>query len=186
MKKNRLVDSFFLFTIILLFSCNTNNFQECDSIPEISTGITNSHPCLSTGIIEITSPVNENYSYKIDQGTFQPSPVFEDVSVGQHTLFVKDDRGCETSKEVVVNTISEGIEFAEVAAILKTRCISCHSGVNPHAGIDFSKVCDILNHWSRIQARAVEGNPSPMPSTGLIPIEERTKIMNWIKKGHAF
>jgi hypothetical protein len=25
-----------------------------------------------------------------------------------------------------------------------------------------------------------------MPSTGLIPLEERNKIMNWIKKGHAF
>jgi uncharacterized membrane protein len=52
--------------------------------------------------------------------------------------------------------------------------------------MDFTKVCDILTHWERIQARAVEGNPSPMPSTGLIPIEERNKIMDWIKKGHAF
>jgi hypothetical protein len=186
MKKNRLVDSFFLFTIILSFSCNNTNFQECDSIPEISTSITNSHPCLSTGIIEITSPVNENYSYKINQGNFQSDPVFKGISVGQHILFVKDNSGCETSKEVVVNTIPEGIEFAEVAAILKTRCVTCHSGVNPHAGLDFLKACDVLNHWDRIQARAVEGNPSPMPSTGLIPIEERNKIMNWINKGHTY
>ena len=186
MKKNRLVDSFFLFTIILLFSCNTNNFQECDSIPEISSRITNSHPCMPNGVLEITSPVNVNYSYKIDQGKFQSNPVFEGISVGQHTLFVKDDRSCETSKEVVVNTISAGIEFAEVAAILNTRCATCHSGVNPHAGMDFTKVCDILTHWERIQARAVEGNPSPMPSAGLIPIAERNKIMDWIKKGHAY
>lgn len=186
MKKNRLVDSFFLFTIILLFSCNTDNFQECDSIPEISTGITNSHPCMPNGDLEITSPVNVNYSYKIDQGKFQSNPVFEGISVGQHTLFVKDDRGCETSKEVVVDTIPKGIEFAEVAAILKTRCTSCHSGVNPHAGLDFLRVCDVLNHWDRIQARAVEGNPSPMPSTGLIPLEERNKILLWINKGHTY
>jgi len=180
------MDSFFLFTIILLFSCNTNNFQECDSIPEISTGITNSHPCMPNGDLEITSPVNVNYSYKIDQGKFQSNPVFEGISVGQHTLFVKDDRGCETSKEVVVDTIPKGIEFAEVAAILKTRCTSCHSGVNPHAGLDFLRVCDVLNHWDRIQARAVEGNPSPMPSTGLIPLEERNKILLWINKGHTY
>ena len=186
MKKNRLVDNFFLFTIILSFSCNNTDFQECNAIPEISTSITNSHPCLSTGLIEITSPINVNYSYKIDKGNFQSNPVFEGVSVGQHTLFIKDDRACETSKEVVVDTIPKGIEFAEVAAILKTRCSTCHSGVNPHAGLDFLRVCDILTHWNRIQARAVEGNPSPMPSTGLIPIEERIKIVNWVNKGHAY
>ena len=186
MKKNRLVDSLFLFTIILLFSCSTDNFEECDSLPEISISITNSHPCLPNGILEITSPVNANYSYKLDQGNFQPNPVFVGISVGQHTLFVKDNIGCETSKEVVVESIPKRIEFAEVAAILKTRCSTCHSGVNPHAGMDFTRVCDILYHWNRIQARAVEGNPSPMPSTGLIPIEERNKISQWINKGHTY
>ena len=186
MKKNRLVDSLFLFTIILFFSCNTDNLEECDSLPEISITITNSHPCLPNGILEITSPVRANYSYKLDQGNFQPNPVFVAVSVGPHILFVKDNFGCETSKEVVVGTIPKGIEFAEVATILNTRCSSCHSGVNPHAGIDFTKVCDILTHWDRIQARAVEGNPSPMPSTGLIPIEERNKISQWINKGHTY
>jgi len=186
MKKNRLAGIFFSISSCFIFSCTNTDIQECNSIPEISSRITNSHPCMPNGVLEITSPVNVNYSYKIDQGKFQSNPVFVGISVGQHTLFVKDDRGCETSKEVVVDTIPKGIEFAEVAAILKTRCATCHSGVNPHAGMDFTKVCDILTHWDRIQARAVEGNPSPMPSTGLIPIAERNKIMDWIKKGHAF
>ena len=186
MKKNRLVDSLFLFTIILLFSCSTDNLEECDFLTEISITITNSHPCLPNGTLEINSPVRANYSYKLNQGNFQSNPVFEGISLGPHMLIVKDNFGCETSKEVVVGTIPKGIEFAEVATILNTRCSTCHSGVNPHAGIDFTRVCDILTHWNRIQARAVEGNPSPMPSTGLIPIEERNKISQWINKGHTY
>lgn len=62
----------------------------------------------------------------------------------------------------------------------------CHSGINPQAGIDFTRICDILNHWDRIQARAVDGNPSPMPPTGIIPIVERNKILDWINTGHLY
>jgi hypothetical protein len=32
----------------------------------------------------------------------------------------------------------------------------------------------------------VNGAPSPMPQAGLIPIEERNKIMEWIANGHRY
>ena len=111
---------------------------------------------------------------------------FENISVGKHTVYVKDSNGCEASKEVSIDTIASGTKFREVATILKTRCSLCHSGLNPQAGLDFTRNCDILANWNRIQARAVEGNPSPMPPTGLIPLEERNKILLWINSGHTY
>jgi uncharacterized membrane protein len=62
----------------------------------------------------------------------------------------------------------------------------CHSGNNPQGGLDFTNVCDILNHWQRIDARAVQGIPSPMPQAGLIPQEERSKIIEWLNTGHSY
>jgi uncharacterized membrane protein len=85
-----------------------------------------------------------------------------------------------------MDAITRGNIFTEVATILKIRCSLCHSGLNPQAGLDFTRNCDILANWNRIQARAIEGNPAPMPPTGLIPLAERNKILEWINSGHTF
>lgn len=172
--------------MFLFNSCSKNDNEDCYFVPEITTNMDKSHPCLSTGIIEIIAPIDVNFTYKIDQGNFQHNTVFENISAGKHILTIKDYNGCETSKEIKVDTITNGSRFAEVATILKTRCSMCHSGINPQAGIDFTRICDILNHWDRIQARAVDGNPSPMPPTGIIPIVERNKILDWINTGHLY
>jgi len=39
---------------------------------------------------------NGNYSYKLDDGPFQVSPVFEFVSAGYHTVTVIDNNGCSS------------------------------------------------------------------------------------------
>ena len=171
---------------ILLNSGSKNDSKDCYFVPEITATIDKSHPCLSTGIIEITAPVNLNYTYRIDKENFQQNALFKNVSAGKHMLSVKDSNGCVSSTEVIVDTITKGNKFTEVASILMTRCASCHSGLNPHAGIDFTRTCDILSHWNRIQARAIEGNSSPMPPSGLITINERNKLLDWIKSGHQY
>ena len=170
----------------MLNSCSKNDNKDCFFAPEITATIDKSHPCLSTGTIEITAPINLNYTYKIDQKNFQHNTLFENISSGKHVLSVKDNNGCVASIEVIVYTITKGSKFTEVASILKTRCASCHSGVNPHAGIDFTSACDILNHWNRIQARTVEGNPTPMPPSGLITTNEKNKLLDWINSGHQY
>jgi len=198
MKRNRFIYLSISTLIILLNSCSKNDNEEilhnssskngnkdC-SVTEIIATIDKSHPCLSTGIIKITAPINLNYTYRIDEGSFQYNTLFENVSAGKHMISVKDSNGCVSSIEVIVDTISKGIKFTEVASILKTRCASCHSGLNPHAGIDFTRTCDVLNHWDRIKSRAVEGNSSPMPPSGLITLSERNKLLDWINSGHKY
>lgn len=186
MRKNRII--FFLLgcQLLLFYACSDNEQADCTFVPVIATSSTASNPCLATGFIEITSPINADYLYKVDEGSFQTSTLFENISLGKHTVYVKDSNGCEASKEVSIDTIASGTKFAEVATILKIRCSLCHSGLNPQAGLDFTRNCDILTNWNRIQARVIEGDPTPMPPTGLIPLEERNKIIEWITSGHTY
>lgn len=79
-----------------------------------------------------------------------------------------------------------GPTFLKVKSILVTYCLQCHGGVNPQAGLDWSRDCDILTYWDRIKARAVDGDPSPMPQAGLMPLAERSKISAWIQAGHRY
>jgi gliding motility-associated-like protein len=45
-------------------------------------------------VITITATATGNYLYKLDDGPFQESPVFEFVSSGYHTVTVVDEGGC--------------------------------------------------------------------------------------------
>ncbi len=171
---------------VLFFICCNKSNENCNSNWQITTAISASHPCVSTGKIEVTAPVGSNYQYKIDDLLFQQQPIFLNLSVGKHRLTIRDNNNCQSSLVVIIDTITPSIQFKQVTEILTNRCINCHSGINPHAGLNFTQPCDILNHWQRIQARAIEGNPSPMPQTGLIPLAERNVLVKWIKDGSKY
>lgn len=168
-----------------IFSC-TNNSITCNLQEAIVATTVASHPCTASGSIQVAEPLGAKYQYRIDNRPFQNQPIFSDVKVGGHSLVLKDVSGCEAVREVIVDTIAQAHTFKLVRQVLANRCASCHSGNNPHGGLDFTNVCDILNHWQRIDARAVQGIPSPMPQAGLIPQEERNKIVEWIKTGHSY
>lgn len=169
-----------------LYSCAEESEIPCNFPETMLISSTASHPCSGSGSIQIIEPVSVNFQYKIDNQPFQNQPTFLNVKVGKHVLVVKDENGCEINKEVLVDTIIDGAKFTQIKQILANRCSSCHAGNNPQAGLDFTKTCDILDHWDRIQARAVNGTPTPMPQAGLIPLEERNKIMEWIANGHKY
>jgi hypothetical protein len=185
MKKNKEL-LFFSLIFVGLYSCTTENNEPCNIQVAISTLSTPSQPCSASGTIQITEPIGANYQYKIDSYPFQNQPIFSNVKVGNHVLVLKDQNGCETFKKVIVDTIVVNNTFNQVRQILANRCSSCHSGNNPHAGLDFTNVCDILNHWQRIEARAVQGIPTPMPQAGFIPQAERNIIIEWIINGHSY
>jgi len=98
----------------------------------------------------------------------------------------KEPEPVKTCAGVDISTVSPGPKFLQVKRILANNCLQCHSGVNPQAGLDWSRDCDILQYWDRIKARAVDGDPSPMPQAGLIPESERNQIMAWIQAGHRY
>ncbi len=53
--------------------------------------------------VEVVNPVPGNFEYRRDEGTFQASPVFREVSPGLHTVTIRDLNGCgEVTENIVV------------------------------------------------------------------------------------
>jgi hypothetical protein len=174
-----------LLAICCLFGCQKNNI-DCKNAFTINTVSNAGHPCIPNGSITISAPIGTSYIYQLDKQAFQQLPIFSQVKAGPHNILVKDDNGCIAESVITVDSIQQGAKFKAVFEILANRCGTCHSGNNPHAGLNFTYICDVLNHWDRIAARAIQGIPSPMPQAGLIPIAERQKIVDWINAGHVY
>ena len=84
---------------------------------------------------------------------------------------------------VTVASRSEGPKFTAVKSLIQANCVTCHNATNASGGVNLSTDCSIVSAKDRIKARAVDGNPSPMPSGGLLPAAERQKITDWITAG---
>jgi hypothetical protein len=177
--------SLFIFIVGCISACKKSD-SACNLQLAVTTSVIASQPCAATGAVVITSPVGADYKYKLGNQSFQSDPAFQNLKTGVYIVTVKDASGCEAVKEIMIDTILQGPKFTQVFQILANRCFSCHSGNNPQAGLNFTNVCDIINHWQRIEARAIQGIPSPMPQAGLIPLAERNKIVEWINAGHSY
>ena len=126
------------------------------------------------------------YSYSLNNGPFQTNNVFHAVPTGNCILTVKDANGCTGTTSTTVNNAVAGPLFSQVRSILISQCLYCHGNINPAGGVDYSQPCNIIAGKLRIQARAVDGTPSPMPASGLIPAAQRQKITNWINAGGRY
>jgi len=91
-----------------------------------------------------------------------------------------------SSASANVNTLTAVPLFQAVRTLLTTNCGGCHNSTVSEGGMNWSVDCNIVNFKDRINARAVSGNPSAMPPTGLLPATERAKITNWINAGGRF
>ncbi len=180
----KIIEGVMLLFMVCLISCTEETICHPPTIVSITSRA--SHPCIATGSIQILPSAGNNYQYKLDKQTYIEQPFFLNVSAGKHTLIVKNVGGCELITEVEVDTVTQSSQFRQVMQILSNQCTPCHSGNNPHAGLNFTNVCDVLKHWQRIEARAIHGIPSPMPQSGLIPQNERNKIANWINSGYSY
>ncbi len=174
-----------MMTCLMITACTKKTERTCNTLV-ISTTTVASDPCIAQGRITITAPSGTGIQYRLGNGSWQSSPDFFPVTANNYTLSVKDETDCTNNSMVTVPAVPEGTLFSMVKALVSLNCTSCHSGNNPQAGIDLSRNCDIVGNWARIKARAVDGNPSPMPQGGLLPPGERNKITAWINAGHRY
>jgi hypothetical protein len=167
----------------------TNPTISCSSINIVVTATTTSNvPCEanSASLGVIASGGTAPYSFSIDGGAFQWTNSFSNLASGGHIVTAKDANGCTGTTSVTVGNQPAGPLFQQAKAVILYYCSYCHSSTNASGGIHYSVDCNIVANKARIMARAIDGNPSPMPQSGLMPPAQRQKIMDWLNAGGRF
>lgn len=152
----------------------------------ITPTVTGTTPCVTaSGLIAISANGGSSpYTYNLNNGAYQSGSTFQGLNNGTYQIGVKDANGCTaTLTGIAVASRTEGPKFTAVKALIQANCVSCHNATNASGGVNLSTDCSIVSAKDRIKARAVDGNPSPMPSGGLLPASERQKITDWITAG---
>lgn len=89
------------------------------TVPSLSSSV--AYSCDGTGIITIL-PNDASYTYSIDGNTPQTNNVFNNASVGQHTITV--DYGSDCTTDIIVD-VQDG--FAFEAALLSSEDLNCNA-----------------------------------------------------------
>ena len=155
----------------------------------VTTSFVGNTPCgaTNTGSITVTASGGTGvFTYNINGGAFQASNVFPNLPAGNYTIIAKDGNGCTGTTLETITNLPAGPLFSLVRGVLQANCVSCHNAVLSEGGMNWTVDCNIVTFKDRIQARAVNANPSAMPPSGLMPASERLKITNWINAGGRY
>ncbi len=136
--------------------------------------------------VSVSASGSTSFSYSIDGGSFGTSSDFSNVTVGDHTISVKDGAGCTQSAKVTVTQIAAGPFFSAVKTLIQTQCVSCHSGAGASAGKDWSNDCLVIANKAIIKQRTVDGTPSFMPQGGKLSVADMKIITDWVNAGGRY
>ena len=169
------------FTLTNVVSCNTVTIVVNPTV----TGLTPcSSPSANGSISMAASGGTAPYTYSLNGGAFQSAASFTNLNTGTFSITAKDANGCTgTQGSIVVGTRSAGPLFTAVRTLIQNNCVSCHNASTANGGMNLSTDCAIVSAKDRINLRAVQGTPSPMPTSGLLPANDRLAITNWINAG---
>jgi hypothetical protein len=196
MKKNLLVPVCLLIgfcTVFFVYSCSkddettTTPTDPCagKTITVTPTVSIKADPCAnnSGGKVTVSATGSTNFSYKVDNGAYQASSEFTNLTAGSHSFTVKDGAGCEKSASVDVPLSTAGPKFALVKALVTSRCSSpnCHGGARSP---DFRQDCNIVASADRIKVRSVD--IGDMPPGGALAQADKDKITSWVTAGKKF
>lgn len=107
---------FSFFFVIILFSCGGSDTPTpdpdpvetpCSTPPTLSLVAENTGCAANIGKITATGAGGKGtLTYQLNSGTFQSSPIFENLAAGEYTITVKDSENCTTNKKVTVGNAS--------------------------------------------------------------------------------
>ncbi len=139
---------------------------------------------LNNGSISISYPIGDTISYSLNNGSFQASATFSNLSPGNYILTVKNQKGCTDTTNIII--LNYGPKYSLVKQIVNGYCGPCHLNTAVSGGKNFDTDLNIINSWDRIKARAVDGIPSFMPPTPNSPLTtvDKQKITDWVNAGH--
>lgn len=169
------------FTLTNTVSCNGVTIAVTPTV----TGVT---PCATpsaNGSISVAASGGTGpYTYSFNGGAFQSTATFANLNTGTYTITAKDANGCTgTQGSISVATSAAGPLFTAVRSLIQSNCVSCHNASTANGGVNLSTDCSIVSAKERINVRAVQGTPSPMPTSGLMPAASRQAITNWLNAG---
>jgi hypothetical protein len=136
--------------------------------------------------VSVSASGSTSFTYSIDGGSFGASSDFSNVTVGDHTISVKDGAGCTQSAKITVTQIAAGPFFSAVKTLIQTQCVSCHSGAGASAGKDWSNDCLVIANKAIIKQRTVDGTPSFMPQGGKLSVSDMKIITDWVNAGGRY
>jgi hypothetical protein len=175
--KKRFVTSLLFWTIVMLFSMNNISAQyEAGQgnfdIPEILVIKTDPTRCdTNKGAIEVTQPLGPNYKYRINDGPFQVSPKFENLSDGSFNInYFDENLSCiSANKLVVIENNNSGV--SQNLITIKTDQTEC----NPNN----SSINIISPLGSQYQYRLNEGEFQNQPIfSSLMPGDYKVEYRN--------
>lgn len=178
-------------SIGLSCSKDSNNTppETCIGVTITVTGTTtNPAAGAANGSINAMAIGANGFTYSLNNGAFQGSGLFNNLTAGNYTVTAKTAAGCTGSTSFTLTNVNPcsgtpGPLFTAVKSLVQTNCVSCHNATVANGGVNLSTDCAIVSAKDRIRIRAVDGTPSPMPTGGLLPLSERQKITNWINAG---
>lgn len=72
-----------------------------------------------------------------------------------------------------------------ISPIISSRCISCHSGNNPQAGLLLENYNQVRNSSENgLLIQRINDPADPMPVTGLMPLSTRVLFDEWSNNGY--
>ncbi len=191
---NKLLISPKVYSVLVLslciFSCSKKDSNPpaptdpcTDKTITITPTVVASTTCGANGSITIAAAGSTGFTYKLNSGgTYQSATVFNSVSAGTYTVFVKDGAGCEKSTSVTVNAEGNaGPLFTAVKDLMTTKCQSCHNNTVQNGGMNWAVDCNIVVNKSNINNRAVD--KGTMPPSGPLAADEKAIITDWINAG---
>ncbi|HEX4875630.1 MAG TPA: hypothetical protein VFV31_03100 [Chitinophagaceae bacterium] len=179
----------FLSVIIILFSCSKKDSpaptDPCRGVSyDVQYFKTESIGTSNNGTITINFPVGDTITYKLNSGSYQASPIFNNLAPGNYVVTVKNQKGCTDTAQITI--LNYGPKYALVKQIIVGYCGPCHRNGGNDGGKNFDTDASIVASWDRIKARAVDATPSQMPQAPNAPLTapDKQKIVDWVNAGH--
>lgn len=177
--------------VILIVACNKTDTPVVP-VPDPCIGVnytfvsskTEAVGTLNNGTITILEPKGDTLTFKINNGSYQASPLFTNLAPGNHVVTVKNQKGCTDTAQFVL--LNYGPKYAAVKQIIVGYCGPCHRNGGNTGGKNFDTDASIVNNWDRIKIRAVDNLPTRMPEAPNSPLTavDKQKITDWVNAGH--
>jgi hypothetical protein len=180
--------------VVLINSCNKKDMQTVDPCAGYHVTInytkTESVGSSNNGTLTILAPRGDTITYKLNNGIFQDSWYFTNLTPGIYVVTIKNQTGCTDTAQITI--LNYGPKYALVKQLIGGPfigggyCAPCHVNGGNDGGKNFDTDAGIISNWDRIKARAVDNIPSqmpPLPNSILTPADKQ-KITDWVNAGH--